>query len=104
MGTLQSLQKNSEGVFVGVQVYDRSSIFPLTDAITKEIVLIKPETGTKVTKTAEFETDGSDGVIGFYTETDDLDEVGVWRKQGVFDLPSGQRYTSVARFEVLRNL
>ena len=53
----------------------------VSGASTKQIKLRKPS-GTVLTKTAEFTTDGTDGQIEYTTVNTDLDVTGLWGIQG----------------------
>lgn len=92
-----------KGTLLEVTLYDCTEVVPLQDASVKEIILLKPS-GNKVTKTASFKTDGSDGIIQYISLATDFDEVGVWKLQGHVVLPTGEWRSDVGKFKVIDNL
>ena len=89
-------------VFV-VTVKDGSSTIDISGATTKQIILVAPD-GGKLTKTASFTTDGTDGKMQYAAVSGDLDEAGWWKLQGRVVLTSGTWSTDITRFEVHQNL
>lgn len=99
------LQKNEIGSTIRA-VLRRSdgSIFDVSTATVKQLIFRKP-TSEKLTKTASFYTDGSDGKIQYITIAGDLDTIGVWTIQGYIELASGEVWKSRVEFmRVLDNL
>lgn len=86
-----------------ITVKDGSSVVDISGATTKQLIFKKPG-GTKLTKTAVFFTDGTDGIITYDTLSGDLDEDGMWKVQGYVVLSSGTYHTDIHRFKVHRNL
>lgn len=77
---------------------------PLSSYTTKQLIFKKPS-GTTLTKTASFLTDGSDGIIYYTSISGDLDETGVWKLQAyVHDGVSNYRKSNVGSFQVYPNL
>ena len=71
---------------------------------TKQLIFKKPS-GTLLTKTASFLTDGTDGVIYYTSISGDLDEIGVWKLQAyLHDGSSNYRKSNVGSFRVFENL
>ncbi len=92
------------GTVFKVTIKDDSTVVDISTASTKQIVLKKPS-GEKLTKTANFLTDGSDGIITYTTISGDLDEAGMWKIQGYIVLSGGNTfYTDINAFKVYRNL
>ena len=91
------------GTLIEVTLYDCGTPVNLTGATTKEIILLKPS-GTKVTKTASFKTDGTDGIIQYIAVANDFDESGPWKIQGHVVLPTGEWRSDTGKFKVLDNL
>lgn len=75
----------------------------VSSATTMQIKLRKPS-GTVLTKTASFYTDGTDGKIKYVTESGDLDEVGVWYIQALVVVSDGTFSTNSVSFKVHENL
>jgi len=86
-----------------VTIKDGSSAVNISTASTKQILITKPS-GTKMTKTATFNSDGSDGKIYYTVIADDLDEVGTYQLQGKVIISDGTFSTDITKFKVHRNL
>tara|TARA_R110002020_G_scaffold123344_1_gene279741 strand:- start:1025 stop:1333 length:309 start_codon:yes stop_codon:yes gene_type:complete len=86
-----------------VTIKDGSSAVNISTASTKQILITKPS-GTKMTKTATFNSDGSDGKIYYMVIADDLDEVGTYQLQGKVIISDGTFSTDITKFKVHRNL
>jgi len=76
---------------------------PVQTATVKSILFEKGQ-GTKVTKTAVFFTDGSDGIIQYVGLASDVDEAGNWWMQGYVEMPSGKFFSSKVSFSVQKTL
>jgi hypothetical protein len=92
------------GTILRVIVEDDGAVINVSGTDSRTIYLKKPD-GTKLTKTAVFTTDGSDGKIQYVTISGDLDTEGWWKIQGLVHWASGnQWYTDWQPFEVHDNL
>lgn len=94
---------NDIGTKFQVTVKDGDSVVNISSASTKSLIFKKPS-GTKMTKTAAFTSDGSDGKIDYTVIADDLDEVGTYQLQGNVVISDGTFYTDIQTFKVHRNL
>ena len=86
-----------------VTLKDGASVVSISSATTKQIILKKPD-GTKLTKSATFSSDGTDGIMYYDTVSGDLDVAGVWKLQGKVVLTAGTFSTDIYSFKVHRNL
>jgi|TARA_R110000765_G_scaffold106977_1_gene197694 hypothetical protein len=87
-----------------VTIYDGSTIVDISSASsTKQIVFKKPSSN-KLTKSATFSSDGTDGKMYYNTIVDDLDEIGTYEIQGKVVVTDGTFYTDIQTFKVHRNL
>lgn len=101
---MQEVQKDDIGTVLEITIKDQdNAVVNLASATTTEVIFKKPG-GTKVTKTATFVSDGSDGQIRYAFVDGDLDIKGIWRFQGYIVLPNGEWYTSIREFKVIDNL
>ena len=91
------------GTVFEVTLMDGSSVVDLSSATTKELVFRKPD-GVKLTKTAAFKTDGTDGIITYTSVTDDLDTAGTWRLQAHVVIGGGTWRSDIGDFKVHENL
>lgn len=96
------------GTVFELTLYDDTVIVDVSTATTKEVIFQKPTVngvaGAVVTKTAQFKTDGTDGIIQYTTILDDLDTVGNWKVQAKVTLPSGTWRSDISKFRVHKNL
>lgn len=98
------VRKNDIGTDIKITIKDGNAVVDVSSVTTKEIVFKKPS-GTLVTKAASFDTDGTDGVIKYTTESGFLDEIGTWEIQGRVKFSSTQDWkTSLGNMRVHRNL
>jgi hypothetical protein len=75
------------------------TIKDISYATTKQIIFEKPS-GTIVTKTATFFTDGTDGIIYYNTVDGDLDEEGIWHLQARIAAINDDKRSDVVHFRV----
>lgn len=54
-----------------------------------------------VTESASFHTDGTDNLLNFTVEEDNLGVVGVWRVRAKYVISGGTKHTTWAQFEVV---
>lgn len=94
---------NDIGTQFRLTLKDGSDIIDLSSTTSKDIVFRKPS-GTLVTKTASFLTDGTDGIIIYNTVAGDIDEVGTWQIQGIVSFGTSTFHSSVDKFKVHKNL
>jgi len=94
---------NDIGTQFVLTVKDGSSAVDISGATTKQIIIKKPS-GTKITVSTTFSTDGTDGKMYYTTVVDDLDETGSYKLQGKVIISDGTFYTDITTFKVHRNL
>lgn len=104
MTTANEIHFNDIGTEFKVTLKDGdAAVVDVSTALMMSIVFKAPSGATKE-MVAEFDTDGTDGVIKYITEDGDLDELGTWRIQAVIDLPSGTWHSDIEKFKVYANL
>lgn len=91
------------GTAFRITLYDCNTIVDVSTAVSQELTFLKPD-GTKITVNTSFLTDGTDGVIQYLTEINDLDQDGTWKLQAHIVLPTGEWYTDIESFKVYQNL
>jgi hypothetical protein len=98
-------QKDSIGSQLEVEVLQNCStnILDISTATLKEIVIQRPDK-TKITRSAIFLTDGTDGVVYILTIAGDLTLEGTYYIQAYIEMPSWQGNTEIGEFEVEDNL
>ena len=100
---MQEVHKNDIGTKFLFTVKDGDSTTDISGASTKQIHFRKPSSST-LTKTASFETDGSNGQMYYTTVDGDIDEVGEWEAQVFLDWGASEFRSNVVRFHVYNNL
>lgn len=99
------IRKDDIGTVFEFTIKDQDNqVLDISGATKLEMVFLKPDRQTTVTKTAVFTTDGTDGKMRYTAETGFLDTVGDWQRQGYVVLVGGEWRTSIRSFRVLSNL
>lgn len=91
------------GTVFEVTVQESGTALNISTATVKQI-LLEPPSGTMLTKTAAFVTDGTDGKISYTTILGDLSEAGQWLLQVYLEMPTGKWHSDTQRFQVYGNL
>ena len=92
------------GSVIRVTVKEKGAIFDASAAIGKTMKLKKPS-GAVLERPAEFQTDGSDGIVFYTTVENDLDESGPWTGQVFLDFAANAKWhTDLWNFTVGENL
>ena len=78
-------------------------IVDLSQVSALSMVLLKPDL-TTLMKTAVLVTDGKDGQMQYVTIANDLDQPGVWRRQGIVTIGAGKWESDTVSFSVEANL
>jgi hypothetical protein len=87
-----------------ITVKNDGVVVDISSATVKEIYFEKPD-GTTLTKTASFETDGTDGKIYWTTSAaGDLDIEGMWKIQAKIAITGGSWKTEIGSFRVWENI
>ncbi len=99
-------QLNDKGIDIEVTFVDANdSALTVSGASTKQLKLLSPNASSPTTVTADFKTDGSDGILKYTTTSGTLNVVGTWRVQGYVVLATGfTGHTAVGTFDVNDNL
>jgi hypothetical protein len=97
------IHKGDIGTKFRVTIANNGTAIDISTCTVKEIIFQDPY-GVYKTKTATFETDGSDGMI-YWTTTnvEDLDKVGKWKIQAKITM-SGTWHTEWETFDVFSNI
>lgn len=75
----------------------------VSGATTKQVLITDPDGNTSA-ESADFVTDGTDGLIEYVTQAGDLDEPGWWQAQGYIVTGTKSFKTKILRFQVKENL
>ena len=100
MSSVTDLSVGDIGTIIRLTVKEDGVAVDLSSATTKELVFKKPN-GTTVSKTALFETDGTDGILQYTTIAGDLDVAGRWKVQANLELASWSGHTQAVTFSVV---
>lgn len=82
---------------------DGTTAVDVSGATVKTFYFLKP-TGTKINKTAVFDSDGTDGKLKYTTLAGDIDTVGRWQVQAYVEIGAAKYYSSKETFSVHSNL
>lgn len=97
------IHKNDIGVQFLVTVYSGSTIKDISAFTTKQYIFRKPS-GAFITVTADFYTDGSDGVLSYISSTGVLNESGIWKLQIYLANTNNSKKSDIGSFIVHENL
>ena len=100
---VEEIRLNDIGTTFKMTVKSGDTAEDISSATTKEYIFSKPD-GTTVTKTAQFDSDGTDGILSYTTVDGDTDLVGVWKYHAYVVLTCGEFRTSIVSFRVYPNL
>ena len=84
-------------------IKDGGVVVDVSSATLMQIKLESP-TGVVATKTAVFDTDGTDGRIKYLTSISDLIEVGMYKFQGFVTITGFSGHSDIVNFDVLDNI
>jgi hypothetical protein len=90
-------------VFRATVTDEDGNIVDLSSATTKTFLFGKPS-GSVLTKSASFTTDGTDGKLYYTSIEGDIDSHGTWTFQVFVDFGSTQWYTNITKFKVYKNI
>ena len=93
-------QKNAIGVAVVLTVNEAGAAVDISAATSMQIIFAKPD-GKTLTKTATFDSGGTDGKLKYSTIAGDLTKIGLWKVRASFILGSFNGKTSWGEFEVV---
>ena len=105
--TEEEVHYNDIGTVILVTIKDcvsgTATVLNVSAASTLVLILQSPS-GTSTTKTASFNTDGTDGKIKYTSVDGDFNEVGTWRIQAKVVMGGGTFRSDVGTFRVYENL
>jgi hypothetical protein len=84
-------------------VLDSGIAVDISSASTIQMIIKKPDQTTS-TKTASFNTDGTDGKMKYVTVSGDIDQAGNYKIQGKVILGTATYFSSVSTFKVYCNI
>jgi hypothetical protein len=82
---------------------DDTTAVDVSGATVKTFYFLKP-TGTKINKTAVFNSDGTDGKLKYTTIAGDIDTTGRWQVQAYVEIGAAKYYSTKTTFIVQSNL
>ena len=89
MSTRPIIRVGDTGTRIEVQVLQADgTVVDLTGATLKQIIIRRPD-GTLLTATADFVTDGTDGLLEYFTTATDFTAAGLAHLQAKVTLPAG---------------
>jgi len=92
--TTDTINIDDIGTDLQVTITEGGTAVDISSATDLVIILVKPS-GAEVEKTAELLNDGTDGIMRYVTDSDDIDEVGDWSYYGRVTFSASEVYHSV---------
>ncbi len=99
----QKIQVEDTGTSFRILVQEDNADVDISGATSMTIFLKKPS-GTTLTRSGSFVTDGTDSLMHYISVSGDIDEIGTWKLQGRVVLPQGTFKTEFKSFKVNRNI
>jgi len=90
---------NDVGTVFEVTLKDCAALVDLSTTSVRQIKFKKPD-GTYLTVSANFKTDGSDGIIQYTSQVGDMDQVGNWEIRAIITNPLGTWTSGKDKFKV----
>jgi len=100
---VEEVHKDDIGTKFLLTIKDGTSAVDISGATTKEIIFEKPS-GETLTKSATFDSDGSDGKIYYNSVDGDVDEKGTWTLQAKVVIAAGTFKSNTETFKVYENI
>lgn len=94
---------NDVGTTLIGTVLDSGVAVDISSASSIQMLIKKPDQ-TTLTKTASFNSDGTDGKMKYVTVSGDIDQAGNYKIQGKVVLGTATYFSSVSTFKVYCNL
>ena len=92
------------GTKLTVVITDAGTPVDISTASTKNILLLKPDGKTLLTKAGTFTTDGTNGSMYYIVVTGDLDTPGEWQIQALVIIGATTFHSDVQTFTVYPNI
>lgn len=99
MAITPDLHLNDIGTRILITIKEGASAVDISTATVMEFDFKKKD-GTNLTVDAEWETDGTDGIMEYVTIEGDIDQLGKWSVQPYLELPNWQGHTQKIDFRV----
>lgn len=95
------IQVGERGTIIRVSLIDEEKRpRDVSAATTRQIIIRRLSCGTSKHKSADFFTDGKDGMIYFTTTVDDFDKPGPWEIQAYIDSVAWTGFSTSKTFNV----
>lgn len=95
---------NDEGVNFLLTVRNQDNEIIDLSAVTVKKFLFRKPNNSILEVVPDFDTDGTDGVLSYYTVTSDLDVIGIWEVQVYIENSEGNYHSGYVRFRVGENI
>jgi hypothetical protein len=103
---IKEIHQYDIGTAFDIEIRDETDeVVNLSGATTLKFFFQKPNEATVVEKGPNFiNPPGTDGLLRYITQEDDLNQAGMWRYQAYVVTPSGKWYSDVQTFKVFPNI
>lgn len=99
MAIITDLHLDDIGTRILITIKEGNAEVDISSATIMEFIFKKKD-GTILTVDADFETDGTDGVLEYITVEGDINQVGKWSVQPYIEMPNWQGHTQKIDFKV----
>jgi hypothetical protein len=99
MAITPDLHLNDIGTRILITIKEGADAVDISTATVMEFDFKKKD-GSTFTVDAEWDTDGTDGVMEYITVEDDIDQLGKWSVQPYLEMPNWQGHTQKIDFRV----
>ena len=105
MAAKEAFQENSVGPVFKITCKVGTAILDISTVTIKKILFLPKGAKTTIIKDAEFDTDGTNGILKYKFLKDDLVGDGTWKAQAfVYFSEDDYYYSSSVEFDVEKNL
>lgn len=103
MSTWTNIHEDDYGWIGKLRIVQDTVVQDISTYTTRQFIFRKPS-GTVVTKTATFTTDGADGYLQYTMESGVVDEVGGWQVQARISKTGAALTSARLKFEVVSRI
>ena len=80
------------------------NVVPVNGATIKQVTFMKSDKTNYFIAVCDYFTDGTDGLLEYVTQPDEIDMLGDWQVMAYVETSAGQWHSSIEIFKVVPNL
>ncbi len=103
---MKTIHTGEEGITITATLVNQAGVaYDMSGGVDTKQINLRDPSGNVSENDADFGDDGSDGVLEYVTDADDIDEVGIWQFQAFVDDGNGLViYSTIGKFKVVAPL